>query len=457
VDEHIFKTDVAVVGAGGCGLTAALAAAEGGSQVLLLERAPDVGGTTAMSVGIIVAAGSRLQLANGEDGTAVELAADIIRMNKSQSDPTVTEVLCRASGPLVDWLEALGVPLEHMKNYRYSGMSRSWMLSPPQRQGSMMTAALKDRIVNHTNINLLLGTAVTKLISSGSAVSGLEAMAPDGERFTVHSKVIILAAAGFGASPELVGRYIPGAATMPYYGSAFADGDAIQWGQAMGGAVDHMSAYQSHSSIAHPEMILVTTYLINHGAIQVNQQGRRFGNETDSYATHASAVQSQPGQTVVEIFDEHIFGQTLSDFPRFKECIDAGIVHRSNSTAELARQFGVRPSTLERTLEEYNDAVRAGGDEFGRSRFGQSLTPPYYAIRVTSALVQTLGGLRVDSRARVLRDDGAPLHGLYAGGGTAAGLAGDHVEGYMAGTGLLAAFGLGWIAGREAIPTSRRS
>jgi fumarate reductase flavoprotein subunit len=50
----------------------------------------------------------------------------------------------------------------------------------------------------------------------------------------------------------------------------------------------------------------------------------------------------------------------------------------------------------------------------------------------------------------VLRPDGTPLPGLFAGGGTAAGLAGERVEGYLAGTGLLAAFGLGWIAGREA-------
>ena len=89
------------------------------------------------------------------------------------------------------------------------------------------------------------------------------------------------------------------------------------------------------------------------------------------------------------------------------------------------------------------------GDEFGRTQFGTTLSAPYYGIRVTSALVQTLGGLRVDARARVVRTDGSVLPGLYAGGGTAAGLAGDRPEGYLAGTGLLAAFGLGWIAGQD--------
>ena len=450
MDEPTIETDVAVVGAGGCGLTASLTAAEMGCKVLLLECAPDVGGATAMSVGIIVAAGSRLQLANGEVGTAQELAADIIRKNKGQSDPAVTAALCQASGPLVDWLVSKGVPLEHMAEYRYSDMSRSWMLSPPDRQGSSMTSALKEKIARQANIDLRLGSRVTGLITDGQKVSGLEAIARNGQRLIVHAKAIILAASGFGANPELIKLFLPASASMPYFGSPFADGDAIQWGQSLGAELDHMAAYQSHSSIAHPVMMLVTTYLINHGAIQVNQRGHRFGDETDSYATHASAVQSQPGHTVVELFDEQILRQTLADFPRFEDCIAAGIVSSAESLSELARHFDLPMSVLENTIEQYNLALSSGSDEFGRTRFGKPLTPPYHAIRVTSALVQTLGGLRVDSRARVLQADGAHLAGLYAGGGTAAGLAGDRVEGYLAGTGLLAAFGLGWLAGRDA-------
>jgi fumarate reductase flavoprotein subunit len=314
----------------------------------------------------------------------------------------------------------------------------------------MMTEALKARIIKHPNIDLRLGTRVTGLAPGGATAAGLEAITPKGDHLIVQAQAVILAASGFGANPELVSRYLPELATMPYYGSPFADGDAIQWGQSLGGALDHMAAYQCHSSIAHPEMMLVTTYLINHGAIQVNQRGRRFGDETGTYAAHASAVQSQPGDSVVELFDEQILRQTLADFPRFEECIAAGIVHRAETLTELARHFDLPPSALEKTVTQYNHALRSGGDEFGRTRFGQPLTPPYHAVRVTSALVQTLGGLRVDFRARVLQPDGVPLPGLYAGGGSAAGLAGDHGEGYLAGAGLLAAFGLGWIAALDA-------
>ena len=448
--EKIVETEIVVVGAGGCGLTAALIAAEHGKQVLLLERDTDVGGSTAMSASIIVAAGSSLQRANGESGTPDELAADIFRLNNRQSNTAVTKALCAASGPLMDWLVAKGIPLEHMPSYKYPGMTRSWIHSSPQRDGSEMTDALLEAVQQQGKIDLRLNTGVTGLISNAGSVKGLNAVTSTGESLTVNAQSVILAASGFGNNKTMVNRHIPEFADAPYFGAQYATGDSIRWGQSLGAAVDHMGAYQSHSSIAYPKMMLVTTYLINHGAIQVNQQGRRFGDETDSYAGHALAVQAQPGGFVVELFDWDILNQTLADYPRFKQCLSAGIVERGETMTELAQQFDLDHGHLTRAVEGYNMAILSERDEFGRTRFGVPLTPPFYGIKVTSALVQTLGGLRVDADARVIRADGTAISGLYAGGGTVSGLAGERPEGYLAGAGLLSAFGLGWIAGHAA-------
>jgi fumarate reductase flavoprotein subunit len=447
-------TDVAIVGAGGCGLTAALVAAERGKRVLLLERDRAAGGSTAMSAGIFVAAGSRLQRENGENGTAEELAEDIFRLNGRQSDRALTLALCRNSGPVMDWLADEGVLLEHMPVYRYPGMSRSWIHSPPQRQGSVIVNVLMNRVVDDYFGSRLIDyrprTAVTGLTTSMGVVNGLTATTPDGDALTVRAGSVILAASGFGANAAMVGRHIPELAGIPYYGGRYATGEAIEWGQALGAASDHMTAFQLHSSIAQPKKMLVTTYLINHGAIQVNVRGERFGDETDTYAGHAMAVQRQSGGVVIELFDERILKETLANYPRFAECLQAGIVHRAKSLSQLARRFGLEEEKLAATVTAYNTVPVDESDQFGRIRSGPPLAPPYYGVRVTSALVQTLGGLRVDARARVLRTDGSVLPGLYAGGGTAAGLSGDRPEGYLAGTGLLAAFGLGWIAGRDA-------
>ena len=403
-----------------------------------------------MSAGIFVAAGSRMQRLNGDSGTAEELAADILRLNKRQSDAAVTRALCSISGPLMDWLLAQGVPIEHMPDYVYPGMSHSWLHSPPQRDGSVITGALLDRIKQQPAIDLHLQTRVTGLRADVSGINGLTAETTDGKVLTVHAKAVILAASGFAANPSLVAQYIPEFAGAPYYGAPFVTGDAIQWGQEMGAAVENMSAYQAHSSIAYPKMMLVTTYLINHGAIQVNKHGRRFGDETDTYARHALAVQAQPDRTVVEVFDRHILEKTLANYPRFGECLSAGIVMEAETVKQLARHFNLDGAGLEDTIANYNAALHAGKDEYGRTKFGAPLAPPFYGIRVTSALVQTLGGLRVNEKARVMRAAGAAIRGLFAGGGTATGLAGDQPQGYLAGTGLLTAFGLGWIAGRNA-------
>lgn len=450
MSEPTINTDVAIVGAGGCGLTAALTVAESGQRALLLERDSVIGGSTTISAGIFVAAGSRLQQANGASGTAEELAADIFQLNDHQSDAAVTLALCQESGPLMDWLVTQGVPLEHMPAYKYLGMSRAWIHSPPQRHGSVITTALLNTIQQNPAIDLRLQTAVTGLSLNEGRVSGLQAQASTGEKLTVRARSVILAASGFGANPAMVARYIPELAGASYYGAPHVMGEAIQWGQSLGAAVDHMGAYQSHSSIAYPKMMLVTTYLINHGAIQVNQQGHRFGDETDTYAGHALAVQHQPGRSVVEVFDENILRQTLANYPRFAECLEAGLVQRAETLPELAGHFDVDGRNLTATIDQYQAAIQEGLDEFGRTQFGEPFSPPFYGIRVTSALVQTLGGLRVDAQAQVLHADGHPLPGLYAGGGTAAGLAGERTQGYLAGTGLLAAFGLGRIAGRHA-------
>jgi fumarate reductase flavoprotein subunit len=449
--EKRIETELLIVGAGGCGLTAALTAAERGVRVLLLEREANPGGSSAMSAGIFVAAESALQRAHGSRGTAQDLADDILRRNEQGSDPAVTLALCRLSGPLMDWLAARGVALEHMAGYRYPGMSHDWLVATPARHGAPIIDALLAAAAQQPTLRMLTNTRATGLLTGEGGVRGVTAVDEGGRALTITARAVILAAAGFGANQDQVARYIPELTGAPYFGGPGASGDAITWGIAAGGTPAGMSAYQTHSSIAFPERILVTTYLINQGAIQVNAHGERFGDETDSYAGHALALQAQPGRSAVELFDGRILEAAQANYQRFQECVDAGLVRRGETVAELAAHFGIDADGTLATVTAYNAAVEKGSDAFGRTQFAAPLRPPYYGIRVTSALVQTLGGLRVDERARVLAADGSPIPGLFAGGGTAVGLAGDRPEGYLAGTGLLTAFGLGWLAGRWAL------
>jgi succinate dehydrogenase/fumarate reductase flavoprotein subunit len=139
------------------------------------------------------------------------------------------------------------------------------------------------------------------------------------------------------------------------------------------------------------------------------------------------------------------------------ELFDAADEDRSLARGIVDRIGGGRGSVeLSGELTETVAAVNrtASGEEadpFGRDSFTDGLSePPFYGIGVCGALFHTQGGLKVDAHARVLRPDSSPIPGLYAGGGTAVGISGGGAEGYLAGNGLLAALGLGRIAGEAA-------
>ena len=187
--ESIMSKDIAIVGAGGCGMTAAIVAAELGQRVILLERDNKPGGSTAMSASLIVAADSRLQQAHGEKGTPDELADDILRLNDDKSDRAVTQTLCRISGLLIDWLLDRGVPIEHIPSYRYAGMSHDWLHGSPQRDGNEMTSAMIDVIRHRPEIDLYLSTAATGFISEGGLVTGITAKTPYGASVTIGDTI----------------------------------------------------------------------------------------------------------------------------------------------------------------------------------------------------------------------------------------------------------------------------
>ena len=95
---------VVVVGAGGCGLTAALAAHQAGAEVLVLERDPTPMGTTAMSTGLIPGAGTRFQKEQGIDDTPELFAADIVNKCRGETDPEMALNLATESAATIEWL-----------------------------------------------------------------------------------------------------------------------------------------------------------------------------------------------------------------------------------------------------------------------------------------------------------------------------------------------------------------
>ena len=250
----------------------------------------------------------------------------------------------------------------------------------------------------------------------------------------------------------MVREHIPEMADALYFGHAGNQGDAVLWGQKLGAATRHLSGYQGHGSVAHPHGVLVTWALMMEGGIQVNANGVRFSNEHEGYSEQASAVLDQPGGVAWIIYDArlHDLGKTFDDY---QSAVGAGAVKEAATPEELAALCNLPADVLSQTVETVRGLADSGAsDEFGRTFSAEhKLEGPWCAVKVTGALFHTQGGLVVDDMARVTSEKGAPIPGLYAGGGAACGVSGPAPWGYLSGNGLLTAMTLGHIAGLSAV------
>jgi fumarate reductase flavoprotein subunit len=443
---------VVIVGAGAAGLCAALAAHEAGAEVVIFERDSLPRGSTALSAGLIPAAGTRFQRALGISDSAEQFAADIRQKAHHQSNAVITELVARKSGATVEWLaDRYGFPFSLVHDFDYPGHSVRRMHGLPSRSGTELVDLL-HRAAEQAQITVVCDAAVSGLFSdSEDAVRGIEVTRPDGARDHIGCEALILACNGYGGAPDLVAKYIPEMRSAHYFGHPGNRGDAVLWGQALGAKLLNMSGYQGHGSVAHPHAILITWAVIMEGGFQVNVLGRRFSDESRGYSEQAALVLAQPEGAAFDVFDERI-AAIARQFEDFRQAEAAGAVIAAASIEELAERLKLPPKALSETFRQVESAKDGSvADPFGRSFAGVAhLSSPFKAVRVTGALFHTQGGLAVDVNTRVLTEQGVPLPNLFAAGGAAAGVSGSVASGYLSGNGLLTATVLGRISGTSA-------
>lgn len=437
-----FTTPVLVIGGGAAGLVAALAAAEGGAEVVVLERDALPRGSTALSAGLIPAAGTRWQEALGIADDPADFANDIQKKAGHTADPRAVAAVTEAAAPTLEWLaDSHGLDFSLVHDFDYPGHRQRRMHGLPSRAGTELMDALLAA-AERAGVTLLTGATATQLYADETdAVRAVTFTRRDGSTELVGCGALVLACSGYGGDPALVARHIPEVAQAVYFGHAGNRGDALRWGETLGGATRHLGGHQGHGSVAHPAGILVTWAVIMEGGFQVNQEGRRFWNEAAGYSEAAAAVLAQPGGVAWNIFDTRIAG-IARQFEDFRKAEAHGVILTADTSEALARRIGLRALEL---------PPARGTDAFGRDWSAtRPLAAPFHAVRVTGALFHTQGGLVVNEVGRVLRPDGHPLPNLFAAGGAACGVSGPLPSGYLSGNGLLMAVALGRLAGEAA-------
>lgn len=441
---------ILVIGAGASGMVAALSAADNAGEVLVLEADAVPSGSTALSAGLIPAAGTRFQTAAGIEDAPGLLAEDIQRKASGENPQHLVDTLAGDAGQVIEWLaDRFDLPFSVVTDFDYPGHSRRRMHGLPSRSGQELVDRLRAAC-EAEGIDIVCARRAVTVFRDGARITGVAVEGPQGiER--IGCDALILACNGFGGNREMVAKHMPEIEGALWFGHDGNKGDAVHWGEALGAESLHLGAYQGHGNVATPHGILISWAVITAGGVQVNTEGERFWDESQGYSEAARAVLAQPGGIAWAIFDARI-ANIARQFQDFKDAEAVGALRSAGTIAELAKICDLPKAALEQTL----DAIPEDGkDQFGRPFTGPGLKPPYMAVKVTGALFHTQGGLNVTSDARVKLKNGRTSPNLFAAGGAAVGVSGIGDRGYLSGNGLLSAVVLGRIAGQHAAAQTR--
>ena len=208
----------------------------------------------------------------------------------------------------------------------------------------------------------------------------------------------------------------------------------------------------------HPHGNPVTGGLQSHFAgviknsIYVNKNGKRFVEESGRRDVISNATIAQPGQIMYSIFDsEGGFYAGVKELPpaELANLTSKGYLYVGESLEDLAKKAGIDPEGLKATVARYNELVAAGKDtDFEKDEVELPIgKAPFYCVPLSPTLHHTMGGLKINTEAQVLREDGSVIAGLYAAGEVTGGI---HGSNRVGGNALTDGVVFGRIAGKNA-------
>ena len=420
-DKKDLDTDVVIIGAGGAGMTAAINTAQAGKDVILLEKMPYAGGNTTKATGGMNAAETHYQAEQGIDDSVEQFVEDTMEGGHNINDKDLVTTLAENSAEAIDWLDSIGAPLPKVS---FSGGATNARIHAPE-DGSgvgayLVTSLLKK--MDELDINVMYDTKATSLISKDGTVTGVKAESKDTE-YTIKAKAVILATGGFGNNEDMIVQYrkdLKGTVTTSAPGIT---GDGIVMAEDVGADLVDIEQIQLHPTVEQKTSMLITESVRGDGAILVNQDGKRFTDELLTRDVVSAAELEQPGSYAYIIFDQRL----RDGLKAIEKYVSTGITVQGDTIEELAEKIDVDPATLAETLKNWNQYVADQNDpDFGRTTgMDQDLSQaPFYAIKIAPGIHHTMGGVHIDTDARVIDKDGNPIPGLFAAGEVVGGVHG---------------------------------
>ncbi|WP_394404967.1 flavocytochrome c [Streptococcus sp. 20-1249] len=415
------KYDVIIVGSGGAGMAAAISAKDAGANVVIFEKMPVIGGNTSKSSAGMNASETKFQKAQGIQDSNDLFYEETLKGGKGTNNPELLRYFVDNSASAIEWLDGMGITLDNITTT--GGMSVTRTHRPTD--GSAVGRYLVDGLyanVTERKIPTFVNADVTSLLDKDGAVTGVKVKI-DGKTKKVMAKSVVVTTGGFGANMEMVTKLNPaleGYVTTNQEGST---GDGIALAEKEGAATVDMDQIQIHPSVEQKTSYLITEAVRGEGAILINQEGKRFVNELETRDNVSAAINKLEPNYAYVIFDDALRGRVKA-INQYKE---KGLVVEAATIEDLAKELKVDAATLKETMTAWNKSVAEKSDAaFGRTTgMDHDLSAaPFYAIKVAPGIHHTMGGLKINTNAEVLKEDGSAIPGLYAAGEVTGGIHG---------------------------------
>ena len=416
---HAYTCDVAVIGAGGSGLAAAITAAERGAKTIVLEKRHGTGGDTALAGGLFAAESPPLKRLKN-DSSADELIKRALSYAHWKTDPRIVRAFIKKSGDTIGWLESIGVNFFEIAEYYPTQGPRIMHL--PEGMGAGLVQVLVAKCKS-LGVTLLRDTAATKILTDrNGTIVGINAVAKE-EEISVSSKCVVIAAGGYGGNRDLLKKYYPQYTDELHLVGLPHQGDGLRMAMEAGAATEGLGTLLLRGPYfrGSNQVLTVATEPVT---VWISKRGERFIDEAMGFnwPEAANALNRQPGRISFTLFDEAIKREFMTAGPikgyrnpalKPLEKLDKqlhseaskGSVMISDSWDEIARWIGAEPETLKKTIDEYNYSCHRGYDDLflKQRRFLIPLeTPPYYALRCCQGFLGTIGGIRINHDMEVL-------------------------------------------------------
>jgi flavocytochrome c len=472
---QIQAPDAVIIGSGLAGLAAALNILDRGGTVVLLEKEHRLGGNSNKASSGINGCCPQNDTYND---SLDSFRNDTIKSAGPVADLPLIDALVENSEKAVLWLrERANVDLSllaqlgghaHKRTHRPSnGMAGAEIMYHMQKE--VRAFEKKGRVT------ILVDSRVTELLTKDDRVVGVACESTiDGSVQEIYADTVILATGGF-ASDRSDGSYLhqyrPELMSFPATAGSFSTGDGITLATTLGASTRDMDKVQIHPTgwvdpkdPSNPTKVLAAELMRGVGGILVNKQGERFCDElgTRAYVTD-KMLQHDPYYASNGIWKDGEDVQTFSLILSSSAAADGkkhvdlyshkGLLTRIEGITALAKHIGVDKKSLQSTMRKYQEATSKGEDEFGKTSFrgvpAQDLSEEvFYVGTVTPVLHYCMGGIKIDAKGHVLREDETPIQGLRAAGEITGGVHGDN---RLGGNSLLECTVYGTIVG-ESVP-----